>query len=209
MAGVTSAFMSFSIVFVVVFSFFPFSFVFFQKYHCQLLLSEFNCNCFLRSRCSIEMWCPDDIGPPTWLGESIIQLPRAGWKLLAAQAHRRGNGASLDSITCSSTTGRETKNLTTSATCSCTSGTGASRTGTPLTGSTSCSTVRRCTRSCGLTSTRRSGRDPATGTSSTSMAKNWVPAAWGGGFARNVAVKCISLSSSPALAVFCPRRAEW
>ena len=31
MAGVTSDFMSFSIVFVVVFSFFPFSFVFFQN----------------------------------------------------------------------------------------------------------------------------------------------------------------------------------
>ena len=63
--------------------------------------------------------------------------------------------------------------------------------------------------SCGLTSTRRSGRDPATGTSSTSMAKNWVPAAWGGGFARNVAVKCISLSSSPLLAIVCPRGAAW
>ena len=24
------------------------------------LVSEFNC--FLRSRCSMEMWCPDDIG---------------------------------------------------------------------------------------------------------------------------------------------------
>ena len=36
------------------------------------LVSEFNC--FLRSRCSMEMWCPDDmgrdswewVGPPTW-----------------------------------------------------------------------------------------------------------------------------------------------
>ena len=34
-----------------------------------------------------------------------------------------------------------------------------------------------------------------------------VPAAWGTGFARIVAVKCTSMSSSPALAVFCPRRA--
>ena len=50
---------------------------------------------------------------------------------------------------------------------------------------------------------------PAAGTSSTSKEKYSVPAAWGGGFARNVDVKCISLSSSPALAVFCPRRAEW
>ena len=53
------------------------------------LVSEFNCTCFLRSRCSVEMWCPDDtgrdswdwVGPPAW--ESMIQLPRVGWRLLA------------------------------------------------------------------------------------------------------------------------------
>ena len=28
------------------------------------LVSEFNC--FLRSRCSMEMWCPDDIGRDSW-----------------------------------------------------------------------------------------------------------------------------------------------
>ena len=28
------------------------------------LVSEFNC--FLRGRCSMEMWCPDDIGRDTW-----------------------------------------------------------------------------------------------------------------------------------------------
>ena len=27
-------------------------------------MSEFNC--FLRSRCSMEMWCPDDIGRDRW-----------------------------------------------------------------------------------------------------------------------------------------------
>ena len=27
-------------------------------------VSEFNC--FLRSRCSMEMWCPDDIGRDSW-----------------------------------------------------------------------------------------------------------------------------------------------
>ena len=44
--------------------------------HISLLasVSEFNCRCFLRSRCHMEMWCPDDmgrdswdwVGPPTW-----------------------------------------------------------------------------------------------------------------------------------------------
>ena len=35
------------------------------KYFLLLALeSEFNC--FLRSRCSMEMWCPDDIGRDSW-----------------------------------------------------------------------------------------------------------------------------------------------
>ena len=46
------------------------------------LVSEFNC--FLRSRCSMEMWCPDDIGrdswdwvgPPAW-GRACFNSP--GW----------------------------------------------------------------------------------------------------------------------------------
>ena len=51
------------------------------------LVSEFNC--FLRSRCSKEMWCPDDIGrdnwdwvgPPAWRGhdstsQSGVEAPR-------------------------------------------------------------------------------------------------------------------------------------
>ena len=45
------------------------------------LVSEFNC--FLRSRCSMEMWCPDDIGrdswdwvgPPTW-GRACFNSPK-------------------------------------------------------------------------------------------------------------------------------------
>ena len=36
----------------------------------------------------MEMWCPDDIGR-----ESMIQLPRVGWRLLACE-----NGASPDCI---------------------------------------------------------------------------------------------------------------
>ena len=58
------------------------------KYFLMLaLVSEFNC--FLRSRCSMEMWCPDDIGRgylglgwAACLGESMLQLPRVGWRLL-------------------------------------------------------------------------------------------------------------------------------
>ena len=48
---------------------------FFQKCLLLVLVSEFNCRCFLRSRCSLEMWCPDDmerdcwdwVGPPAWV----------------------------------------------------------------------------------------------------------------------------------------------
>ena len=29
-------------------------------------VSGFNYRCFLRSRCSMEMWCPDDIGRDSW-----------------------------------------------------------------------------------------------------------------------------------------------
>ena len=52
-----------------------FSCISFLKYVSLLaLVSEFNCWCFLRSRCPTEMWCPDDtgrascdwVGPPTW-----------------------------------------------------------------------------------------------------------------------------------------------
>ena len=46
----------------------------FKKVSLLALVSEFNERCFLRSRCSMEMWCPDEIvrdsrdwvGPPTW-----------------------------------------------------------------------------------------------------------------------------------------------
>ena len=33
-------------------------------------VSEINCGCFLRSRCSTQMWCPDDIGRDSldWVG---------------------------------------------------------------------------------------------------------------------------------------------
>ena len=50
------------------------------------LVSEFNC--FLRSRCSMEMWCPDDIGrdswdwvgPPAW-ERACFNSAEWGWRL--------------------------------------------------------------------------------------------------------------------------------
>ena len=52
------------------------------------LASEFNC--VPHSRCSMEMWCPDDkgrdswdwVGPPAW-ERAWFQLTRVGWRLLA------------------------------------------------------------------------------------------------------------------------------
>ena len=58
--------------------------MYFFKYFLLLaLISEFNC--FLRSRCSMEMWCPDDIGrdswdwvgPPAW-GRACFNSPEWG-----------------------------------------------------------------------------------------------------------------------------------
>ena len=44
--------------------FFSFSCISFKYFLLLALVSEFNC--FLRSRCSMEMWCPDDIGRDSW-----------------------------------------------------------------------------------------------------------------------------------------------
>ena len=49
-------------------------------------VAEFNCRCFLRSRCSMEMWCPDDI-------KRNFNSREWGWRLLACS-----NGASPDCI---------------------------------------------------------------------------------------------------------------
>ena len=67
---------------------FLFSCISFKYVSLLAFVSEFNC--FLRSRCSMEVWCPDDmgrdswdwVGPPAW-EESMLPLPRVGWKLLA------------------------------------------------------------------------------------------------------------------------------
>ena len=43
---------------------FLFSCISFKSFLLLALVSEFYC--FLRSRCSMEMWCPDDIGRDSW-----------------------------------------------------------------------------------------------------------------------------------------------
>ena len=43
---------------------FLFSCISFKYVLLLALVSEFNC--FLRCRCSMEMWCPDDIGRDSW-----------------------------------------------------------------------------------------------------------------------------------------------
>ena len=75
-----------------------------------------------------------------------------------------------------------------------TCGTGTSSSGTTGTQSPICSTVCRCTA-------------PAAQTRKTTGLAGSA-CRLGRGFARVVAVKCTSLSSSQALAVFCPRKAE-
>ena len=60
-----------------------FSCISFKYFLLLALVSEFNC--FLRSRCSMEMWCPDDIGrdswdwvgPPAW-GRACFNSPEWG-----------------------------------------------------------------------------------------------------------------------------------
>ena len=53
-----------------VFHFFIFSLIFSyflpKKVSLLALVSEFNCGCFLRNQCSMEMWCPVEIGRDSW-----------------------------------------------------------------------------------------------------------------------------------------------
>ena len=62
---------------------FRFSCISFKYVLLLAFVPEFNC--FLRSRCSMEMWCPDDIGrdswdwvgPPAW-GRACFNSPEWG-----------------------------------------------------------------------------------------------------------------------------------
>ena len=59
------------LLFFLFFCFFPFlrffSVFLSTKFRCwHFLVSEFNCRCFLRSLCPMEMWCPDDTGRDSW-----------------------------------------------------------------------------------------------------------------------------------------------
>ena len=97
------------------------------------------------------------------------------------------------SITCSATGKSLSKNWRTSTSCSTISGTGASSIGRPGAESTICFTVCRCTRSCGLTPARRSGRDPR-GSSSNDSSKS---SGWERGVSWIVAVQFCSLPLPP------------
>ena len=66
-----SSFFDFLMFFIFFFHFsekkvssFLFSCISFKYFSLLQSVSEFNC--FLRSRCSVEMWCPDDIGRDSW-----------------------------------------------------------------------------------------------------------------------------------------------
>ena len=52
------------------------------------LVSEFNC--FIRSRCSMEMWCPDDIGRDSW---DWVGPP--AWERACVNSPEWGGGSSL------------------------------------------------------------------------------------------------------------------
>ena len=85
---------------------------------------------------------------------------------------------------------------------------GTPRAGNPGATSPICSTACRRTRSCGLTPARRSGRDPAAGTSSTSREKYSVPAACRVGCSRT-GLCSAARSHLAALAIVGLRRAGW
>ena len=76
--------MFFIFLFFFRFLFFLFVLKSFKKVSLLRFVSEFDERCFLRGRCSMEMWCADDtgqdswdwVGPPTW--ESMIQLLQNG-----------------------------------------------------------------------------------------------------------------------------------
>ena len=86
-------FLSFSFIFFFLFflkkkvSSFLFSCISFTYVLLLALVSEFNC--FLRSRCSMEMWCPDDIGRDSW---DWVGPP--AWERACFNSPERGGGSS-------------------------------------------------------------------------------------------------------------------
>ena len=66
---------------------FLFSCISFKYFLLLALASEFNC--FLRSRCSMEMWCPDDIGRDSW---DWVGPP--AWKRACFNSPEWGGGSS-------------------------------------------------------------------------------------------------------------------
>ena len=72
------------------FMFFFFFFLVFLSNIFLLLALVLEFDCFLRSRCSMEMWCPDDIGRDSWdwVGppaqcRARFNFPEWRWRLLA------------------------------------------------------------------------------------------------------------------------------
>ena len=66
---------------------FLFSCISFKYVLLLALVSEFNC--FLRSRCSMEMWCPDDIGRDSW-----DWVGRPAWERACFNSPEWGGGSS-------------------------------------------------------------------------------------------------------------------
>ena len=67
---------------------FLFSCISFKYFLLLALVSEFNC--FLRSRCSMEMWCPNDIGRDSW---DWVGPP--AWRRACFNSPEWGGGSSL------------------------------------------------------------------------------------------------------------------
>ena len=67
---------------------FLFSCVSFKYFKLLALVSAFNC--FLSGRCSMDMWCPDDVGRDSW---DWVEPP--AWGRACFNSSERGGGSSL------------------------------------------------------------------------------------------------------------------
>ena len=76
---------------------------FFFSFEYVLLLAlvlEFNSECFLRSRCSMEMWCPDDVGRDGWDGDGPPTWERAWFNSPGSSPVKKGALSRLDCCCC-------------------------------------------------------------------------------------------------------------